>query len=69
MIASYVEAYKTAELDARVARVELLSDAELLEIAGGRRVGGNAAPRENRQYVLMAGRRSLGETKRASRRP
>jgi hypothetical protein len=37
VIDAYVKAYQTAELDDRVARVEQLSDAELMRIAlGGR---------------------------------
>lgn len=35
MIDAYVKAYQTAELDDRVARVEQLSDAELMRIAMG----------------------------------
>jgi hypothetical protein len=33
LIDSYVKAYQTAELDERVARVEQLSDAELMRVA------------------------------------
>ena len=39
VIDSYVRAYQTAELDERVARVEQLSDADLMRIA----MGGQAA--------------------------
>ena len=39
VIDTYVKAYQTAELDERVARVEQLSDAELMRIA----MGGQAA--------------------------
>jgi hypothetical protein len=35
VIDTYVKAYQTAELDKRAARIEQLSDAELLRIAGG----------------------------------
>jgi hypothetical protein len=35
VIDAYVKAYQTAELDQRVARVEQLSDAELMRIAMG----------------------------------
>ncbi|MEH2523998.1 hypothetical protein [Bradyrhizobium sp. AZCC 2176] len=35
LIDVYVKAYQTAELDDRIARVEQLSDAELMHIAAG----------------------------------
>jgi hypothetical protein len=35
VIDAYVRAYQTAELDERVARIEQLSDAELMRIAMG----------------------------------
>lgn len=41
----FVRAYHIAELDDRVARVEQLTDAELLRIAAGGRMGENAARR------------------------
>jgi hypothetical protein len=37
VVDAYVKAYQTAELDDRLARVELLSDAELMRIASGNR--------------------------------
>jgi hypothetical protein len=37
LIDSYVKAYKVAELDDRIARVEQMSDAELFRIAAGGR--------------------------------
>jgi hypothetical protein len=40
----YVRTYRTAELDERVARVEKLSDAELVRIAMGERAAENVSP-------------------------
>ena len=44
VIDAYVKAYQTAEVDERVARVEQLSDAELMRIAIGGRTGNTDAP-------------------------
>jgi hypothetical protein len=43
LIDSYVKAYQTAELDERVARIEQVSDAELMRIAMGERTAETAA--------------------------
>ncbi|WP_426538435.1 hypothetical protein [Bradyrhizobium sp. McL0615] len=44
MIDSFVRAYQTAELDERVARVEQLSDADLMRIAMGGQVAEAVTP-------------------------
>jgi Family of unknown function (DUF5681) len=49
LIDAYVRAYKTAELDDRVACAEQLTDAELLRIAGG---GPNADQRATKLLLL-----------------
>jgi hypothetical protein len=45
LIDAYVRAYTAAELDDSMARVGQLTDAELLRIASGGRVGENTTPR------------------------
>jgi len=49
MIDTYLKAYETAELDERVARVEQLTDAELMPIA----TGGHATEAPSTQPKLL----------------
>ena len=44
LIDAYVRAYRSAELDDRVARVEQMTDAALFRVASGGRAGETVAP-------------------------
>jgi hypothetical protein len=53
VVDAYARAYQTAELDERVARVEQLSDAELMRIAmGSRQTDVTSAPQFPKLLIL-----------------